>query len=100
MHAAGGVMSSFTDRLYMTWLNSNGCQKSRSGYGAEPHGKRRAGYPLDQRTLPKTHRPMRSTRPMRDVGATSRDVSLRATDAAPRHEKQDVQNNALPFFLP
>lgn len=51
-------MSTFTDRLYSSWLGINGRTPRLPGYGAQPHGseaKRREGYPTGQPTPAKTH---------------------------------------------
>ena len=74
-------MSSFTDRLYRAWLG---------GYGAQPHAKRREGYPSGQAKPPETcHRPYSTWRSSAGQ-VTTRDGSQRAKDAASRPEKQDA----------
>ncbi len=96
-------MSSFTDRLYATWLSANGCHQSRRGYGAQPHAseaKRREGYPTGQTVPPETQTPARPARPWRVKGAPSRNGSPRANDAASRPEKPAAGLPAASPFLP
>jgi hypothetical protein len=93
-------MSAFTERLYLTWLRSNGCVQSRRGYGAQPHGRRREGYPTDQRTPLESIKPVRPARPVPGSGATSRDGSPRAIDAVTRPEKPAVLTPKNTLFCP
>lgn len=97
-------MSTFTDRLYLTWLDANrrgGCL--RPGYGARPHvseAKRREGYPSGQPSPHRSCGQSRPARPMPATDATSRTGSQRANDAASRPEKQAVLASQRALFLP
>jgi len=94
-------MSAFTERLYLTWLGSNGCTQTRRGYGGyRPHVKRREGYPIGQLLPRPSSGQSRPARPMPATDATSRTGSLRATDAASRPEKQAVLPSQRALFLP
>lgn len=77
-----------------------------SGYGVQPHGseaKRREGYPTGQRTSPVGRQCL--CWPCGLVvlcGATSRNRSQRATDAASRHGKQvspEIHRNLVTEFV-
>jgi hypothetical protein len=69
------------------------------GYGAQPHGERREGYPSDQTTPAERQTCGRTTWRIRASGTASRDGLQRANDAASRPEKQDVQSlPCRPFF--
>jgi len=94
-------MSAFTDRLYLTWLGSNGCTQTRRGYGGyRSHVKRREGYPTGQPSPRPGCGRLRPARPMPATDATSRDGSQRANDAASRPDKPDVLASQCALFLP
>ena len=93
-------MSALTDRIYRTWLASNGSR----GYGAPPHeseAKRRGGVTDRPTAVQKFER--RATGPCGVVAfcvATSRTGSQRANDAASRPEKPAVQSLPHSPFYP
>ena len=97
-------MTTFTDRIYLTWLHVNRRGGGpRPGYGARPHvseAKRREGYPSGQLSPRPRCGQSRPARPMPATDATSRTGSLRANDAASRPEKQDVLASQCALFLP
>jgi len=69
------------------------------GYGAQPHGERREGYPNDQTTPAKRQASVPSSWRIRTSAAASRDGLPRAKDAASRPEKPEVQTRFdRPFF--
>lgn len=69
------------------------------GYGAQPHGERREGYPNDQATPAERQTCARTTWRICTSAAASREGLQRANDAASRPEKQDVQKPSVrPFF--
>jgi hypothetical protein len=68
------------------------------GYGAQPHGERREGYPSDQ-AIPANGQYMALSWRIRTSAAASRDGSQCAKDATSRPEKPDVKSlPACPFF--
>ena len=93
-------MSRLTDRLYLSWLRSNGCTQARRGYGAQPHGQRREGYPTGQINSFEAANVRTQSEARRLTGCHSRDGSPRANDAASRPEKPEVQNVSSALFLP
>lgn len=94
-------MSAFTDRLYASWLKTQHRGPSgRSGYGAAPHAERREGYPTGQTNPPESCSRPRTTWRYPACSAGTRDGSPRASDAAPRPERQAVGLPAASPFLP
>lgn len=95
-------MSTFTQRIYLTWLAGHGGlgASRRAGYGAQPHAERREGYPTGQAKQPETCRAPGSSWLRPAAGVTSRKGSQRAKDAASRPEKQPAGVPATsPLFL-
>ncbi len=86
----------------MTWWFENVVRTIRRGYGVKPHGseaKRREGYPIGQSLPHRGYGPLRPAQPMPATVSTSRQWTLRATDAAPRPEKPAVLTSKnAPFF--
>lgn len=68
------------------------------GYGAQPHGQRREGYPSDQ-TTPANGQCVAVSWRIRTSAAASRDGLQCAKDATSRPEKPDVLSlSERPFF--
>jgi hypothetical protein len=94
-------MSAFTERLYSTWLRSNGCaQRRRPGFGAAPQAGRREGYPNGQTSSQDTCHQPRTTWRFPASAAGSREGLPRANDAASCPEKPAVLTPDTPVFLP
>ena len=69
------------------------------GYGAQPHGDRREGYPTGLQPASGSTPVSGPAGCLPGVGAASRCRSLRATDAALRPEKTAVQGPQIAPFL-
>lgn len=83
-------MNSNLHKRYGKWLTfkgSNAVGVRISGYGAAPHGQRLEGYPTDQAHASETAPVTPCTGPNPVKGATPRDGSPRANDAATRPKK-------------
>lgn len=99
-------MSSFTDRLYSTWVNNNCTDRTRrgcSGYGAEPHGseaKRREGYPTGLRRPGLANASTHTARRWPTTAASARPPAGECRGPGSCPEKQAAGVPTVPPFLP